>query len=70
MRWVKTSKGKVMPIDDEPSSAGRFVIDDDDEDHHHPRVRFLGEKEDYTGERFTSHFATCPHASQHRKKKS
>ena len=57
MRWVKTQKGKNMPIDDEPDSAGRFVIEDPDVDP--PRVRYLGESEEYTGERFTSHFKTC-----------
>ena len=56
MRWVTTEKGKNMPVDDEPNSAGKFVIDDPEADP--PKVRYIGNSE-YTGERFTSHFETC-----------
>jgi hypothetical protein len=66
MRWVKTRKGKNMPIDDEPDSSGRFVVEDPDSD---PlRVRFLGENEEYTGDRFTSHFQTCTNPRRFSKK--
>lgn len=66
MRWVKTRKGKNMPIDDEASSAGRFVIESGDED---PiKVRYLGETEEYDGDRFTSHFETCDSPQRFSKK--
>ena len=65
MRWVLTRKGKTMPIDDEPSAAGKFVIDDPDSDP--PRVRFIGDSP-YTGERFTSHFETCSNPRRFSKK--
>ncbi len=66
MRWVKTAKGKSMPIDDEPSSDGRFVIESGDEDP--VKVRFLPEGEEYTGDRFTSHFTTCTNPGRFSKK--
>ena len=57
MRWVKTQKGKNMPIDDEPSSDGKFRIENMREDP--PKVSFIWQGEDYTGDRYTSHFETC-----------
>lgn len=68
MRWVKTQKGKNMPIDDEPSADGRFVIEGDDEP---ARVRFLGEQEaeSYTGDKFTSHFKTCTNPARFSRKR-
>lgn len=50
--WVTTSSGKKMPLDFEPER--RFVID-------------AGEGMRATlRNTYVSHFATCPHASQHR----
>ncbi len=66
MRWVETQKKKRMPLDDEPSSAGRFVIEDPDSDP--PKVRFLPEGEEYTGDRYTSHFSTCTNPRRFSKK--
>lgn len=66
IRWTKTAKDKNMPIDDEPNSGGRFVIEGDDEP---PKVRFLRENEDYAGDRFTSHFETCSERDRFRKKR-
>jgi hypothetical protein len=65
VRWVKTRKKKNMPIDDEPSSAGRFVIESGDEKP--TRVRYLPSGEEYDGERFTSHFDTCDHPQRGRR---
>lgn len=66
MRWVKTKKGKSMPIDDEPSSAGRFVIESGDEDP--AKVRYLRDNEEYNGDRFSSHFDTCDDPQRFSKK--
>jgi hypothetical protein len=66
MRWVKTQKGKNMPIDDEPDPSGRFVIESGDEDP--VKVRYLADGEEYTGERFTSHFKTCTNPGRFSKK--
>lgn len=67
MVWVVTRKGKRMPLDPKPSEEGRFVYDGDDADGK-PKVAYLrdGQLKFHTGERYTSHFATCPNADQHR----
>jgi hypothetical protein len=65
MRWVKTQKGKTMPIDDDPVPDGPFVIEGDEDP---PRVRFIGRKAQYTGERFNSHFETCTNPRRFSKK--
>jgi hypothetical protein len=63
IRWVKTRKKKNMPVDDEPVSDGRFVIDGELEDGT-ATVSYLSETaaQTYTGERYISHFKTCPNA--------
>lgn len=68
IRWVKTRKGKNMPIDDEPDPTGRFVITGETDDGK-VTVGWLSDQEakTYTGERFISHFKTCPNASEHRR---
>lgn len=66
IRWVETEKGKLMPIDPEPSAAGTILL--------RPQIdrktlaivgvpteAFLGEP------RYVSHFATCPDADRHRR---
>jgi hypothetical protein len=67
IRWVKTQRGKKMPIDDEPSSAGKFAIEGDPEAET-PSVRFIKSSEEYTGDRFTSHFETCDDPGQFSKR--
>jgi len=66
IRWVKTRKKKNMPIDDEPVSDGRFVIEGEDDESGKPRVAWLDNRaaETYTGERYISHFKTCPNARE------
>ena len=63
MVWVTTPKGKKMPLDAEPVASGPWVIEGDPEGPD-PRVRFIGDAA-YTGDRYTSHFQTCPQAAQH-----
>lgn len=65
--WVKTEKGKSMPIDAEPSVEGQFLkvrVDENGTKH----VQYLGEREaaDCTRPLYLSHFATCPDAGIHR----
>lgn len=62
MRWVETSAGRRMPLDPDPSSAGNVVIEADGKARVLPPV----EAARYTGEKFTSHFATCPDAARFR----
>lgn len=63
--WAHTIAGKAMPIDADPVDTGNVLIDPDGKaivlgkPQHTPNL--LGEN------RYTSHFATCPDANQHRK---
>lgn len=61
--WRVTKNGKPIPLDAEPSGIGNLI-----EDGHaarHPELFDLP-----LGDRplYTSHFATCPNAKEHRKK--
>lgn len=68
--WTRTTPAnKPMPIDVEASAEGRFIVvgeTRDDRDRPMPTVRALGRDENWHGPRFTSHFATCEFADQHR----
>lgn len=57
IRWVVTAKGKRMPLDADPSFDGRYVFAQRGSD----RVSYLGEREleNWTGDKYASHFATC-----------
>lgn len=57
--WTVTRKGKKMPVDAEPVSKGKFILDPENELGDVPAV-FIGDKDKYTGERYDSHFETCP----------
>jgi hypothetical protein len=61
IRWAKSLSGRAMPLDEKPNpkgnilllpSGGAMVVTDTC---HHSEL-------------FTSHFATCPQANQHRSK--
>lgn len=64
--WATTRMGKTMPVDAQPTRDGNVAI-----------TRLSGEwlatvvrakqRELFRRERYTSHFATCPNAKQHRK---
>ena len=69
MRWVATAAGRLMPLDPEPDGErGNMAFGPDG------RVYPLSaaELEEARGSEplFTSHFATCPSASEHRKRRS
>ena len=66
--WVRTRKGKRMPMDEAPDPSGRFVINGEESDGT-PTVAWLTETdaEKYTGDTYQSHFKTCPNAGEHRK---
>jgi hypothetical protein len=64
IRWAKTVSGKSMPVDVEPAANGNVVfLDDKTVIVSGPRARIEGDER-----RYTSHFATCPQASQHRRR--
>lgn len=58
--WCRTEKGKAMPVDPTPTERGNLIVAGTA-----CRVATLF---DPPGERFTSHFSSCPNAAQHRKK--
>lgn len=63
--FALTATGKKMPLDAEPVDDGEYVIDYDDEGaphtFHQPVPDLMGTP------RYKPHWATCPHAKQHRK---
>jgi hypothetical protein len=61
-----TSSGKRMPIDAEPVSGGEFLLEEV-EGSPVPKAVFIGQRNAYTGDRYRSHYATCPHAAQWRR---
>jgi hypothetical protein len=67
MTWAVTPTGSKLPLDPEPRSDGNVIYEGG-------LARFIsGEmRRTYTGDRYVSHFATCPNADQfrHYKRKS
>jgi hypothetical protein len=65
--WAVTeATGKRVPIDLVDRPDGNLVYTSPPEVDP-PTVRYLRKDEEYDGTRFVSHFATCPHAAQHRR---
>lgn len=60
MRWAKTAAGKSIPLDPDPTSAGNIVLEDG-------VAVVLPDPAKYDGEKYTSHFATCPDAKKFRR---
>lgn len=67
---VMEATGKRNPIDPKPDPDGRLVVVGWQIDPRHtvPVMRALKRDEwlEHQGARYTSHFATCPHAEEHR----
>lgn len=61
--WVKTEKGGTMPLDEVPVAVGTISLVEGV-----ARVVPKEERESSPRLFFTSHFATCPQAKQHRRK--
>lgn len=64
--WAVTAAtGSRMPVDAEPDEDGNLLLSLDN-----PPVAQVVDPAQLVmddGKRFTSHFATCPHADQHRR---
>lgn len=58
--------GKWTPLDPEPVSDGNIVVNAAGE----AEYLTASAQETYTGERFKSHFATCPEAERFRRRRS
>jgi hypothetical protein len=63
IRWERTVNDKPIPLDPEPVADGNLGIRDDGKVYH------VGEGSLDLGEpRYKTHFATCPNATEHRKR--
>ncbi len=60
--WAETVNGRRMPLDEDPDPDGKFVLDETREP---PLATFAPTD---PGERFQSHFATCPDSDKHRRR--
>lgn len=58
IRWVKTAKGKNMPLDEKPSEYGEFVLVPDTDPQ---KVDWISERarSNHPGPLFMTHFKTC-----------
>jgi hypothetical protein len=64
--WAITEAGKWTPLNAEPDSRGEWrIFGDTPRAVHAPPERRAELAE--TGQLFTPHWATCPHADQHRR---
>jgi hypothetical protein len=54
-----------MPLDPEPTPTGNVIYTDEAD----RRVKVVGTADDlFATDRYVSHFATCPHAEEHRQR--
>jgi hypothetical protein len=62
IRWARTVNDKAIPLDAQPTTLGNLELRGQVAHHVTPDHNALGT-------RYTSHFATCKNAAQHRKAK-
>ena len=63
--WAITTKGRRMPVDPTPVPKGNLALGTD-----HLgvlQVFIVGPGDEVKGDRYVSHFATCPNASRFRR---
>jgi len=68
--WALTEARKRMPLDRQPDPDGSLLAYCDELGGWHCRAYVPGETVRAPWKRFTSHFATCPHADEHRAPKN
>jgi hypothetical protein len=57
--WAKTTNGKNIPLDPEPSEEGKYTVDDfDSRDPQATRLSY-GEASSHTGPKYACHFDSC-----------
>jgi hypothetical protein len=62
IRWAKTVAGRNIPLDTEPVPGGLLYLDGD-------IARFVdNDTTPLDIVRYDAHFASCPHADQHRRR--
>lgn len=65
IRWAQTASGKPMPLNAAADPQGLFALVDAEDPREVPRA--VSGRRLPPGERWTSHFATCPQADSWRK---
>jgi hypothetical protein len=70
--WTRTAAGKAMPVDAEPVDGGNVLLSRGPADVGIPTATVVGKRVQPSifgddSPRYTSHFATCPHADTHRR---
>jgi hypothetical protein len=66
--WTITAAtGAAMPVDEDPSPTGPFVLEERGRDLVAHHINEKGLVFNRRADRFTSHYATCPEASDWRK---
>ena len=71
IRWAVTEEGNPIPLDPDPAVNGTFRLDPAAPAAETPRaitVR-LGDRPQFAGRLYLTHFATCPNAEAHRRRK-
>lgn len=63
IRWAPTRNGYLIPLDPDPVAGGNLRLDDQGRALIVPKDRRDG------ASLYVSHFATCPYADQHRRRK-
>lgn len=69
IRWIVTVGDKRMPLDVDPHEDGTVVIVRTREGHVRGRV-LTGDQLPAQDTAYRSHFVTCPHAAEHRRRKA
>lgn len=65
IRWVRMNGTRSMPVDALPAADGNVLVLADGK----ARVLRADERGRYEGTLYKSHFATCPHAAQLRRRR-
>lgn len=69
--WAVTTSGRRMPVDAAPVPNGNVALCPHPSPGHAPTAHIVSpQAEAHQDDRFTSHFATCPHADEHRTPRS
>jgi hypothetical protein len=67
IRWALTADGNAIPLDPEPSSRGNLRFRADGE---HVVIVPEEARATFVGSLYLSHFATCPFADLHRRRRA
>ena len=67
--WAVTVTGAMMPVDRDPVDGGNIDLVHSGDASGTPTAHVLSESQPtlYGGDRYVSHFATCPNAAEHRR---